>query len=232
MNDSYDKDSLDASLVLMEAAAFKFAQKQFRKGNVRQGYISQIRKLSQEYRAMVEACDLSPNIAAGQVRALRDEIVAASQLSSSDIDSVKIHAETGEQSLDDLTCKYAELIFKRPYEQLASWQKNLVYLEIIGCSGQQRPVADVTAKQTSNLNRGLIVITYGVAIYNITSARAKIKIAYKDGNFPGSRFVGGAVNMLNSLVFSLGASVSISMDVFVGGALEALGTEVPLAWLH
>jgi len=89
MNRNDTEVSLGTLLSQMEAEAFAFAYRNINDGRVRQSYIHQTAQLSQEYRAKVKAGALPAEEAARQVQSIRNEILAAQRLQSSDIGRAK-----------------------------------------------------------------------------------------------------------------------------------------------
>lgn len=178
----YDRDQLETSLSQMEAAASIFAQRFIKDGKARHNYIQQTRTLSQEYRTLVTTGSISAKEAAGQVQTIRNEILEAQRLRSSDIGRAKaISLKTNGLALNDLTAKYANNKFGTEFSNLSTSQKNLVYLEIIDSSGRARPSVTLSAKRYTTLGRGLIIVTIGFAVYNIVAAEDKIKATAREG---------------------------------------------------
>lgn len=193
MNQVYDKDILEASLSQMEAAAYNFAHRHIKDGRVRHSYINQTRKLSQEYRAKTIAGNISAEEAAKQVQSIRNKILEAQRLRSSDIGRAKaINLKKSGLSLGDLTSKYAQQKYNKPFANLSVYQKNTVYIEIIDSSGRHRPSVNAAAMRFSALGRGLLVVTIGVVVYNIILAEDKVKATAREGVVFGGGFAGGA----------------------------------------
>lgn len=170
-----------------------FAHRFINDGRVRQSYINQTRKLSQEYRTRVSSGVISSEEAAKQVQAIRNEILEAQRLRSSDISRAKaINLKRTGRTLDDLIEKYSKEKFDRKFSKLSAFQKNQVYLEIIDSSGKSRPSANAAARRCTALGRGLLVVTVGAAVYNIATAEDKVKATTREGVIIGGGFAGGA----------------------------------------
>jgi hypothetical protein len=75
MTPSYDRSALEASLSQLESTAIIFAQRSISDGKVREVYLRQTKKLSQEYCAAVATGKISAKDAATQVQLLRNEIL-------------------------------------------------------------------------------------------------------------------------------------------------------------
>ena len=85
MEQIYDRTLLEGSLSQMEAAGLNFAHRFINDGNIRASYITQTRKLTREYRARVISGAMSADMAAKQVHEIRNQILEAQRLRTSDI---------------------------------------------------------------------------------------------------------------------------------------------------
>lgn len=87
---------------------------------------------------------------------------------------------------------------------------------------------NATASMFSKLGRGVLIVTIGVAVYHIAVAEDKVKATAREGVIIGGGFAGGAVA---GLACGPGAPVCVTVGVFVGGALGALGADFTFGWL-
>jgi hypothetical protein len=112
MNQIYDRNVLEGALSQMESAAMNFAHRFINDGKVRISYIKQTRKLAQEYRTRVTTGAISPEKAAKQVQAIRNQILEAQRLRTSDIGkAIAIKLKKTGLTLAELTEKYAQSKF-------------------------------------------------------------------------------------------------------------------------
>ena len=96
MNQVYDRSLLEGSLSQMESAALNFAHRFINDGKVRVSYINHTRKLAEEYRAKVNSGGLAADEAAKQVQGIRNQILEAQRLRTSDVGkAVAITFKTG-----------------------------------------------------------------------------------------------------------------------------------------
>lgn len=232
-NQHHENQVLETALTQMESAALNFSYRFINDGRVRQSYIDQTRYLSQEYRMKVTMGSLSPEEAAKQVHVIRNEILEAQRLRSSDIGRAKaVSLKKKGLTLDDLTTKYAQKKFGKSFLKLTEHQKKSVYLEIIESSGRPRPSVNAAAARFSFLGRSLLIVTAGISVYNIASADNKVKAAAKEGVVLGSGFAGGAAGgAVAGLACGPGAPVCVTIGVFLGGALGALGADFTFGWI-
>jgi hypothetical protein len=232
MNQVYDRSVLEGSLSQMESAAVNFAHRFIKDGKARASYISQTKKLAQEFRTRVTSGAITPKQGAEQVQAIRNQILEAQRLRSSDIGKTKaIQLKKTGLTLSDLTEKYAQRKFGKSFTNLSAVNQNKVYLEIIESAGRQRLSVNAAAMKYSKLGRGLLIVTLGVAIYNITVAEDKAKATAREGVIIGGGFAGGAAGgAVAGLACGPGAPVCVTIGVFVGGALGALGADSTFGW--
>lgn len=232
MNQGYDRSMLEGSLSQMESAAMNFAHRFINDGKVRMSYVNQTKKVAIEYRARVTSGAISAEDAAKQVQVIRNQILEAQRLRTSDLGKAKAVSlkKTG-LTLTDLTEKYSQNKYGKSFLKLSNLQKNQVYLEIIESSGRPRPAVNSAAQKYTKLGRGLLLVTLGVAVYNIAVADDKAKATAREGVVIGGGFAGGAAGgALAGLACGPGAPVCVTVGVFVGGALGALGADVSFGW--
>lgn len=232
MNQDYDRSTLEGSLSQMESAAMNFAHRFINDGKVRMNYINQTTKVAAEYRTRVTSGAISAEDAAKQVQVIRNQILEAQRLRTSDLGKAKaISMKKTGLTLTDLTEKYSQNKYGKSFLNLSNLQKNQVYLEIIDSSGRPRPAVNASALKYTKLGRGLLFVTLGIAVYNISVADDKGKAIAREGVVIGGGFAGGAAGGgLAGLACGPGAPVCVTIGVFVGGALGALGADISFGW--
>ncbi|MEE9412695.1 MAG: hypothetical protein V3V22_06540 [Methylococcales bacterium] len=90
-----------------------------------------------------------------------------------------------------------------------------------------RSSVNAPAKNYSSLGRGLLVVTLGIAVYNIAVAEDKVVATARESVVLGGGFSGGA---LAGLTCSPGVPVCVTLGVFLGGVLGALGADASFGW--
>jgi hypothetical protein len=233
MNEVQDRSQLDTALTQLESVALYFAQRFINDGEVRRSYIEQTKKLSDEYRAKVKAGMMTAESAAEQVQTLRNQILEAQRLHSSDIGKAKaVNLKASGITLETLTEKYAQAKFGKSFAEVSAAARNEIYLEIIESAGRSRPSVNLALQRFSKLGRGLMVVTLGIAVYNVAVADNKGKAVAREGVVLGGGFAGGAAGgALAGLACGPGAPVCVTLGVFVGGALGAMGADISFGWL-
>jgi hypothetical protein len=229
----YDRNLLEASLSQMESQALNFAQRFINDSQVRMSYIKQTKKLSEEYRLKVKSGALTASKAAKQVQEIRNHILEAHRLKTSDIGkSVAVKLKQNGLTLAELTDKYAHKKFNASFANLSPTNQKSIYLEIIESADRARPSMNALASKYSKLGRGLIVVTLGAAVYNITFAENKARAVAREGAIIGGGFIGAAAGgSAAGLACGPAAPFCVTLGVFVGGALAALSTDLTCGWL-
>ncbi len=233
MESLYDRNLLEASLSQMESQALNFAQRFINDSQVRMSYIKQTKKLSEEYRLKVKSGALTASKAAKQVQEIRNHILEAHRLKTSDIGkSVAVKLKQNGLTLAELTDKYAHKKFNASFANLSPTNQKSIYLEIIESADRARPSMNALASKYSKLGRGLIVVTLGAAVYNITFAENKARAVAREGAIIGGGFIGAAAGgSAAGLACGPAAPFCVTLGVFVGGALAALSTDLTCGWL-
>lgn len=228
----YDRSVVEAALSQLESTAMNFAHRFINDGKVRMSYMRKTKKLAQEYRARVASGAISTEKAAKQVQVIRNRILEAQRLRTSDIGkAIAVNLKKTGLTLAELTEKYAQSKFGTSFLNLSVTNQNKVYLEIIDSSGRPRPSMNAAARRFSRLGRGLLVVTIGVAVYNIAVAEDKLQATAREGVIIGGGFAGGAAGgAVAGLACGPGAPVCVTIGVFVGGALGALGADFTFGW--
>lgn len=223
---------LDLALQMLEAEAANFARIFIQDSNVRFNYMKQTRAMSAEIRALHDVGKITASEGARRAVDLRNLILDAGRLKSSSIgraEAVKTKARG--KTLGELLTKYSNDKFKKPFLKLNTQQQHQVYLEIIDAAGRPNPKYNAIATKMSKLGKGFAVLTFGIAVYNITTAEDKTEAALKEGATIGGGIVGGmAAGAATGLVCGPGAPICSGVLVFVGGALGALGVDLAFDW--
>lgn len=232
MSQVYDRSLLEGSLSQMESAALNFAYRFINDSKVRMSYINQTRKLAQEYRIKVSSGLITLEEAVKQVQGIRNKILEAQRLRTSDVGkAIAENLKKKGLTLSELTDKYAQNIFGKSFSNLSDANKNRVYLEIIESSGRSRLSMNVAASKYSKLGRGLLFVTIGVAVYNIAVAEDKGAATAREVVIIGGGFAGGAAGgAMAGLACGPGAPVCVTIGVFVGGGLGAMGADLTFGW--
>lgn len=231
-----DRARFDEELRQLEVQALNFATRFINDANVRRDYQRQVGRYSNELRAAVNQGQMSARQAAEAAQQMRNQIMEVARLRSSDIGRAAARGLKPEGvGLTQLCERYAQRLFQRPFSALTDAQRNQVFLEIVEASGRTRPSVNAATLRMARLGRGLIVVSVGIAVYNIATAEDRVDAAAREGAVAGGGILGGiaggaAAGALFGAATGPGAVVAVPVGVFVGGVLGALGADFAYGW--
>ena len=152
---------------------------------------------------------------------MRNEIMDAARLKTSRLGLAKAkQLKTKGLVLDDLIKKYSTRKFSKPFEQLTKGQQDEVLMAIVESAGRANPKVHLRVKRIGAAARGLWVISFAVAAYNIGSAENKIDAVGKEGasvagGIAGSMAAGAAAGIWFG-------PVGVAVGMAIGGTLGAV----------
>lgn len=82
-------------------------------------------------------------------------------------------------TFDDLITRYASTMYGNPCASLSVHHKTQVFLAVVESFFCPRAPVNAAARRYSTPGRGLIVVTLGVAVFNIAAAEGKIRATAK-----------------------------------------------------
>lgn len=223
----YNLLDLETSLASLKSQAVNFGERFIKDSAVRASYMRQTEFVAKTLLEEVQLGRLSPFEAAEEANKIRNAIMEAERVNSSDIGRAEAQAlkSTG-KSLKELESHYAQKLFKSTFERLTQANKNKVWREIVEASGRPRPVLNVKAMRLAKAGRGLIFFSVAFSVYNVATAENMERQVVKEGATAGVGLLGGmAGGAVAGLACGPGAPVCVAVGVFVGGAAAALGTD-------
>lgn len=211
-----------------EAEGEVFALVLIGESSIRLRYAAEIRRMSTEIMRGFQDGELTAGEAARLASDLRNEIFEAKRALSSPLgrayaESLKTTGKTLEQVLQEKAAK----LFSRDFTVLSEAERNSVYLAAVESAGKPRQSVMRLAGRWGKMGRGLAVISVGIAVYNVWTAEDKVKAVAHEGVTTAGGMLGGAAGgAAAGLVCGLGAPICVTIGIFVGGALGALGVDV------
>ena len=223
---------LETALALLRTEATNFGYRFIQDGAVRRDYLARTAALVRTIKDEVRAGRLTYQEGAEEANKLRNAIMDAARIKSSDIGRATAEAaKLKGKTLVELQEYYAQKLMKRTFDALSPAEKNRVWLEIIEASGRPRPAMNIKAARLAKVGRGFIVLSFGIAVYNVATAEDPGRQVVKEGATAGAGILGGiGGGALAGLACGPGAPVCVAVGVFVGGALAALGTDFAFDW--
>ena len=224
---------LESALALLKSEAINFGYRFIQDGAVRRDYIAKTEALARTIRREVGAGRLTFGEAAQEANKLRNALLEASRVNSSDLGRAIAQAAKGTGlTLPDLEKYYAQKLLKKSFDTLSQAEKNHVWLEIVEASGRQRPSFNVKAVRLARVGRAFIVFSTALAVYNVATADDKGRQVVKEGATAGAGVLGAmGGGALAGLACGPGAPVCVAVGIFAGGALAALGADSLFDWI-
>jgi hypothetical protein len=219
---------LHEALRVLDSEATSFGVRFINDGRLRKKYAEQIAEAAEEIKAKFRSGNLSAGEAAEEAQQMRNTIMEATRLKTSDIGRAVAEAEKGTgKTLEELLAKYANEKFQRPFRALSKVEQDAVYGEIVAASGRASPKFMAKAARWGKAGKGLLILSLAIAVYNVATADDKLDAAGKEAAGMGGGFLGGAAaGAVAGLACGPGAPVCVTIFVFVGGALGALGADI------
>jgi hypothetical protein len=224
---------LDAVLNAVEADASAFAQRFIRDGSVRANYVREAQRFSADIRSQVARGVLSPAQGAEQAVAMRNAILEAARIQSSDIGRALAQAERAAGvSFEKLLERYATRLFRLPFSNLSAAQQDQVFQEIIRASGRPNPRFTALARNLGRVGKGLFVVSLAFAGYQIFESDRRGRELVRQGTGIGAG-IGGSIagGALAGLACGPGAPVCVGIGALIGGIAFAVGVDVTFTWV-
>src|SRR3954451_20400840 len=138
--------ALREALGAFESTAANFAARFIPDARVRANYVSQAQAASREIEAQVLSGAKTAEEGARQAAEMRNALLDAGRLNSSDIGRAVAEAEKAAGlSIEQLQAKYAARLFGRKFAELAAAEQDAVFLEIVKGAGRPNPRFTVAA---------------------------------------------------------------------------------------
>ena len=147
--------ALADALMALDSTALIFGEKFIRDSRVRTNYLNQTTAASKEIEAYVYMGEMSAEEGALRVNELRNALLDAARLDSSDIGraAAVLQKATG-KTLEQLQAKYADQLFKTEFATLNAAQRDSVFLEIVRAGGRPNPKYTKLAARTRQGRKG------------------------------------------------------------------------------
>ena len=224
---------LDEALLLLESSSANFGERFIQDAGVRANYVAEARRFAEEVVADVQAGRLTPKQGAERANLMRNSLLDAARLKSSDIGRAAAEAEKATSlTIAQLMEKYAQKLFSREFVQLTAAEQDAVFMEIAKAAGRPNQGFTAAARNLGRVGRGLIVVSIALAAYSVATSDRPGREAAKQGANFGIGFLGSvAGGAAAGLVCGPGAPVCVGVGAFIGGVAFAFGTDVTFDWL-
>jgi hypothetical protein len=210
-----------------------FAMRFIKDDRVRQGYVAEIKRMSNQILDAVQHGDIKAEEGADFANRMRNKIMDLKRLKLSDLGiAYSSLQKTDGIALEVLEEKYAQRLFKKAFAKLTEVERDKVFLTIIDAAGRDNPKVTLRSARFAKLGRGFLLLTGGLAVYNVATADNKGEAIAREGMGVGAGIAGGALGgAAAGLLCGPGAPVCVTVGVFVGGALGAVGMDYLFDWV-
>ena len=220
--------ALDESLQQLRDAFVDFGLRFIGDQDVRADYITKAERYADEILAKVKRGELTPQQGASEAHAMRNGLLDAARLKSSDIGKAAAELEkaTG-KTLEELLAKYSKQLFGREFAELAVAEQDAVFIAVVKAAGRPNPRYTAIASRLGKAGKGLLIVSIAFSVYNIAESDRPGREAVKEGVSTGVGFLGSlAGGAAAGLVCGPGAPICAGVGVLVGGLVFALGTDL------
>ena len=193
---------------------------------VRQAYQAQIRAAVDELRTAARSGRITWEQAAREANRLRNETLGAMRGSSSPIGRAIAEMLKREGlTYDALLARYTQRLFggNAQFGRLSAAQRQQVHSAILEAAARTRPSVNRWLRHGSRAARGLVVLSLGVAVYNVYTAEDRGAAARREGAVLGAGIAGSiATGALAGAIFGPPGAL---IGGLVGGAAAAFGVD-------
>lgn len=165
------------------------------------------KQLSDEIWSRYKSGDLTGQEAARIASEARNQVMEAIRARSSPWGRARAQQLKNKgKTLEDLLDKYARQTYGRTLETLNDGERGAVFESVIKAAGRPNPQVTAGARKLGSLARVFWVVTFVVLIWDVATARDKVRTAIKD-----------------SLDLAAGVAGSIAVGALAGAAFGPIG---------
>jgi len=227
MSELSEREHFERVIEVLQAELVNVAIHMSLDSHARMLYAREIRTMANNLRHRALTGEISWRIAAEQANETRNVLMDMMRSRSTPVGRAAAQKmKISGLSLNEMVARKIREIFGSgaTFDRLTEPQKNKVYRAIVESAGKSNARINVLMRNVSHAGRGLIILSVGIAIYNISTADDKVATAGQEIGLAGAGIGGGiAGGAAAGLVCGPGAPVCASVGAFIGGALAAFG---------
>jgi len=219
-------NELELAIKAFQTEVAGFAQTMIKDPAARADYIKQSRAACDEIIAKVKLGEITPHEGAKTANEMRNQIMVAARAKLTDLGAaISSGIKKDGLLLVDLQERYAGRRFGRAFAALSQAEKELVWMDIVHAAGGPRQKMNVGAKWFGRAGRGLLVLTFAIAVYNVIEAEDRTRQAAKEGVTLGAGAVGG-IGAGAAVAFAMTGPPGwiVGLSMFAGAALLGVGS--------
>jgi hypothetical protein len=219
---------LQLTLDALRTEFTNFGQRFIQDKDIRAEYMSKASDASDEILNAVRRGKVTPSEGAAQANAMRNGLMDAARLKSSDIGKAVAESEKASGlAMDELIAKYSDQLFHKEFSTLGTAEQDAVFLKIIEKAGQPNPKWNKIAMNLGDAGKGLIIISIALSVYSVATSDRPGREAVKQGVGAGMGFLGSlAGGAAIGLVCGPGAPICVGVGAFVGGLVFVVGSDL------
>ena len=214
VSDSNDKTIFENVIRGLEADILNAGAHLAIDATARQAYIQQIKAMADELRSQVISGKITWGEATFQAQETRNIIMVLIRDRSTPVgramaEKLKFEGKT----LNELIAKNTERLYgsKQNFHNLSIAQRNTVYAKIIESAGRSNAFVTARVRNFSYAGRGLVVLSIGLSVYTVMTAKNKIRAVIRELTIGGAGIVGGiASGSLAGVICGSGAPVCVT----------------------
>lgn len=222
---------LDNAIAAFEAAATRFSIDAISDAKVRQNYMSNIKRISNEIKSLVDSKKITVKEGAEFCYEMRNKIMAeARTVTSPQALSIAEKKKKLPPTMEEILNKKANEIYKKDFSKLETAEKQRIYYRTIESAGRDNAAMTTKVKRLRVIGKVCLLATAAIATYSILNADNKQKEAVKQGfGIGGGLFGGFLAGLTVSTICGPGAPVCavaiVLMGSLAGGGVGAYVAE-------
>lgn len=218
-------NEFERELRLFQVEAVAFAESIIKDPKARAQYVQKARAAADELIGLVKQQKITPHEAAQTAHAMRNQLLVLARAQLSDFGmAVSRDMKPGGPPFAYFEEKYANQLYRRPFSALTQTGRDAVWLKIVDQAGQANPKVNVRVKRYGAVGRGFLILSLGLAVYNVATAEDKARQATKEGVSLGAGLVGGVAG--GAVVVALASNPAgwvVFAAVLIGSAAAGMG---------
>jgi hypothetical protein len=218
-------NEFEREIRLLQSEAAAFAEIAIKDPRARAEYSKKARAAADELIELVKQRKITPHQGAQTAHAMRNQLMDLARAKLSDFGmAVSRDMKPGGPPFTYFEEKYAKEMFKKPLQTLTESERKAVWLRIINKAGQSNPKVNLRVRYMGMAGRAFLVLSLGMAVYNVASAEDKTRQAAKEGVSLGAGVAGGmAGGAVVVALVSNPAGWVVLAGVLVVGAVAGVG---------
>ncbi|MGH8083978.1 MAG: hypothetical protein ACREPV_01705 [Lysobacter sp.] len=214
-------NEFEREIRLLQSEAAAFAEIAIKDPAARATYAQKTRAAADELIELVKQRKVTPHQAAQTAHAMRNQLMDLARANLSDFGmAVSRDMKPGGPPFTYFEEKYAKDMFNKPLQALTQPEREAVWLKIIDKAGQSNPKVNLRVKYMGVAGRAFLVLSLGMAVYNVASAEDKTRQVAKEGVSFGAGLAGGVAGgaVVVALVSNPAGWVVLAGVLVVGAA--------------